>query len=88
MVRSVESDSDLEDDDDDDDDENEEKAAASASATNLHERPTTTHSDSDVTIDEWHNEDRTWEVGTTRNSAPTDNLLIRPTPAHIAEDDF
>ena len=46
------------------------------------------NSDSDVTVDEWQNELRTWEVGASRNP-DKESKLIRPTlPAHVVEDDF
>lgn len=48
-------------------------------------------SDSDVTIDEWHNESRTWQVGPgngNRSIARNDQPIIKPIPAHVSEDDF
>lgn len=51
--------------------------------------------DSDVTIDDWQTELRTWDVGAphsnmkrtsaVRNDQP---LLTKPIPAHVSEDDF
>lgn len=53
-------------------------------------------SESDVTIDDWQNELRTWEVGTGTNNnkrsatkTASDQPVIKPTPAHLnSEDDF
>lgn len=47
-------------------------------------------SDSDVTIEEWHNESRTWQLGPGSNnrSVTRNDQLIKPIPAHVSEDDF
>lgn len=47
-------------------------------------------SDSDVTIDEWQNESRAWQVGPGNNNRSTarNEPLIKPIPANISEDDF
>lgn len=47
-------------------------------------------SDSDVTIDEWQNESRTWQVGPVNSTRSTtrNDPLIKPIPAHVSEDDF
>ena len=51
--------------------------------------------DSDVTIEDWQNELRTWDVGlphsnTKRTSAARSDQpnLTKPIPAHVSEDDF
>lgn len=46
-------------------------------------------SDSDVTIDEWQNETRTWEVGPgPSRPLPKNEPIIKPIHAHLSEDDF
>jgi len=47
-------------------------------------------SDSDVTIDEWQNESRPWQVGPGNSNRPIarNEPLIKPIPANVSEDDF
>lgn len=47
-------------------------------------------SDSDVTIDEWQNESRPWQVGLGNSNRPIarNEPLIKPIPANVSEDDF
>lgn len=46
-------------------------------------------SESDVNIDEWQNDARTWEVGPAPSRpVPKNEPIIKPIPAHVSEDDF
>lgn len=47
-------------------------------------------SDSDVTIDEWQNESRAWQVGpgNSNRSKARSEPLIKPILANVSEDDF
>jgi len=45
--------------------------------------------DSDVSIDEWHNDMANWQVGGANNrSSARRDRLIKPMPSHVTEDDF